>query len=66
MFSGADPRGCTTLVEVLRRRSDRQPERLAYRFLVNGDDVAVEATWADVDRRARSIAASLQARGWGG
>ena len=63
MFSGADPRGCTTLVEVLRRRSDRQPERLAYRFLVNGDDVAVEATWADVDRRARSIAASLQARG---
>ncbi|WP_170107892.1 non-ribosomal peptide synthetase [Micromonospora echinospora] len=49
----------TTLVWLLRWRAAHQPDRLGYVFL--GDDGAEEAlTYADLDRRARLIAAQLR------
>ncbi|HEV7672588.1 MAG TPA: SDR family NAD(P)-dependent oxidoreductase [Thermoanaerobaculia bacterium] len=52
----------TTLVEILRFRAATQANRAAYRFLSfsgGADDVL---TYADLDRRARAIAAELQRR----
>jgi 8-amino-7-oxononanoate synthase len=48
-------------VELLRHRALHQGEDLGYRFLVDGEKTAVEWSYADVDRKARAIAASLQA-----
>lgn len=52
----------STLVEVLRERALQQPERLVYTFLENGEREESQLTYAELDRRARAIAAWLQAR----
>lgn len=52
----------TTLVQALRRRAEQMPERLALRFLDEDDGEGVLLGYADLDRRARAIAAALQAR----
>jgi acyl-CoA synthetase (AMP-forming)/AMP-acid ligase II len=59
---GAD-HGCATLVQVLRWRATHQPERLGYRFLVDGEAREDCLTYGDLDRRARAIAALLQGLG---
>ncbi|HEY0734854.1 MAG TPA: amino acid adenylation domain-containing protein [Herpetosiphonaceae bacterium] len=48
-----------TLVALLQRRAQYQPQQLAYRFLVDGELDAVEITYAELDRQARAIAALL-------
>src|SRR3989442_13541679 len=53
----------STLVEILRRRALHQPDRLAYIFLLDGETEEVHLTYADLDRRARAIAALLQGLG---
>jgi len=53
--------GPSTLVELLRHRALHQASDLGYRYLVDGEREAIEWTYADVDRRARAIAAGLQA-----
>jgi len=58
--------GPSTLVELLRHRALHQGDDLGYRFLVDGEKTAVEWTYAAVDRKARAIAASLQAMGMEG
>ncbi len=55
-----------TLVQTLRWRAEHEPERLAYRFLPDGESRAVMLTYAELDRRVRAVAAllqSLQAQG---
>ncbi|MCI0394193.1 MAG: AMP-binding protein, partial [Chloroflexi bacterium] len=49
-----------TLVELLRWRAQRQPDNLAYTFLVDGETEEISLTYAELDQRARSIAAWLQ------
>ena len=51
----------TSIVDILRWRSKNQPYRLAYRFLVDGEYDEVVLTYGELDRRARSIGALLQA-----
>jgi acyl-CoA synthetase (AMP-forming)/AMP-acid ligase II/acyl carrier protein len=52
----------TTLSGVLTERATRQPEKLSFTFLdEGGNDVAL--TYAELDRRARAIAALLQQSG---
>lgn len=51
----------TTLVQALRRRAVQEPERLALRFLAEDDGEGVVLSYRDLDLRARSIAAALQA-----
>src|SRR6185369_478651 len=55
-----------TFVEVLRARAAESPEALAYTFLDAAGEEAATLTFADLDRRARTIAAHLQAQGAAG
>ena len=49
-----------SLVDILRWRAENQPDRLAYRFLADGELEEVVLTYEDLDRRARSIAALIR------
>ena len=55
-----NPYAASSLVEILRRRAEHQPDRLAYRFLADGEVEEATLTYAELDRRARAIAALLQ------
>lgn len=48
-----------TLVESLRRRADREPERIVYRFLEDGEVERASRTYAELDERARAIARAI-------
>ena len=53
--------GPSNLVELLQHRALHQGDDIGFRFLVDGERELLEWTYADVDRKARAIAASLQA-----
>src|ERR687883_731645 len=53
----------SSLIELLRRRAEEQPERLAYTFLVDGETEEQHITYGELDRQARAIAAWLQSNG---
>jgi len=55
-----------TLIEVLRRRAAVHPDRVAYRFLEDGEEEGSSLTYAELDRRARAVAAFLQREGGAG
>ena len=50
-----------TLVEVLRRRAEEQPEALAYNFLADGEEPADRLAFGQLEARARAIAGALSA-----
>ncbi|MCA9231127.1 MAG: AMP-binding protein, partial [Planctomycetales bacterium] len=52
--------GPSNLIELLQHRALHQGNDPGFRFLVDGESQAIEWTYAEVDRRARAIAASLQ------
>ena len=52
-----------SLVDALRWRAERQPDRRAYTFLVDGDTTEAHLTYRQLDLRARAIGARLQALG---
>lgn len=52
-----------SLVDLLVYRATHQRDRLAYTFLIDGDDQEATLTYGDLDRRARAIAARLQQTG---
>ena len=54
-----------SLVELLRRRAQDKPNRLAYVFLADGETEETRLSYGELDRRARAIAATLQGRGAG-
>lgn len=56
----------STLVELLRWRARHQPDRLAYVYLIDGETEGTRVTYAELDTRARAIAARLQAEGSAG
>jgi acyl-CoA synthetase (AMP-forming)/AMP-acid ligase II len=65
--SQSDPaRGQSTMTALLRWRALNQPDRRAYTFLENGEEEGASWTYADLDLRARAIAAWLQEAGAGG
>lgn len=53
----------TTFISVVRRQADTQPQRQAYTFLADGETQTAHLTYAELDQRARTIAAILQAAG---
>src|SRR5688500_1564893 len=57
-----DHLGITTLVELLRRRVGEPPE-LGLRFVAGREEDNASLTFADLDRRARAVAAVLGERG---
>ena len=50
----------STLVELLRWRASKQPDRHGYTFLINGKTESEPLTYGELDRQARAIAALLQ------
>ena len=56
----------TTLVDSLRERAGSHPERIACRYLGDGEEVKSELSFAEIDLRARAVAARLQGLGAAG
>jgi len=52
--------GPSNLVELLQHRALHQGDDIGFRFLVDGESKLVEWSYADLDRKARAIATSLQ------
>ncbi|WP_156331846.1 hypothetical protein [Planktothricoides sp. SR001] len=46
----------TTLISLLRERASRQPDRIAYTFLANGETPENTLTYRQLDGKARAIA----------
>jgi polyketide synthase PksJ len=62
--SPPEPAGeVSSLVEILLRRAEEQPERVAYTFLVEGEAEERHLTYGELDRQARAVGAWLQAHG---
>jgi 8-amino-7-oxononanoate synthase len=55
-----------TLIDALRSCALAFPERQALSFLPSGEAVSERLTYAELDRRARALAAALQAKGLSG
>jgi amino acid adenylation domain-containing protein len=51
------------LCAILAARAWLTPDRLAFRYLVDGEDEEALVTYGELDRRARSVAACLAAHG---
>lgn len=58
--------GPSNLVELLRHRAQHQADDAGFQFLTDGERTLETWTYADVDRKARAIAASLQSMGMEG
>jgi amino acid adenylation domain-containing protein len=56
----ASPAQAATLVDLLRHRSEDQSESRGYRFVVEAEAEGLVLSYAELDRRARAIAAQLQ------
>lgn len=52
--------GCLLLIDILRYRASNQPNQVAYHFLPDQSDTPVTITYAELDRRAKALAAQLQ------
>lgn len=53
------PKG-STLVEFVRFRASHNTSQTAFTFLIDGENESVSLSYADLDRKARAIAAQLQ------
>jgi amino acid adenylation domain-containing protein/non-ribosomal peptide synthase protein (TIGR01720 family) len=51
-----------TLVQALQQRADRQPDRIALRFLAEDASEGAVLSYRQLDQQARTIAAALQAQ----
>lgn len=51
---------------VLRHWASERPQRVAFHFMPEGEAIEAVLTFADLDLRARALAAVLQAKGWDG
>ena len=60
---GSEPK---TLVEMLRRNAQRQPDDVAYIYLADGETDERPITWGQLQVRARQVGAALLARGLSG
>ncbi|HXW82475.1 MAG TPA: AMP-binding protein, partial [Acidimicrobiales bacterium] len=54
---------CSSLVDLLQWRAEHQPDRTAYRFLLDGELEADSLTYGQLALRARAIASVLQRLG---
>ncbi len=63
IFPGEKVKEIRTLVDLLRFRAQKQPDNLAYTFLLDGEQAEAQITYSDLDRQARMIAARLHREG---
>nr|WP_299407124.1 fatty acyl-AMP ligase [Acaryochloris sp. IP29b_bin.148] len=57
---GTCPPKVDSLVGLLRYRAAHQPDHQGFTFLVDGEDETLHLTYAELDAKARAIAAALQ------
>ena len=62
----SSPLGASTLVDLLRRRVDQQPNQRSYTFLIDGEVEGDSLTYKELDQRARVIAGWLESLGAAG
>lgn len=55
-----------TLSDILRWRAENQAKRIAYTYLIDGENQELHLTYAELDEKARSLAALLQIMGMKG
>lgn len=55
-----------SLVEILRRRADSDPDKRAYTYLERGEEERQALTYAELDMRARAVGVWLQKAGFKG
>lgn len=60
LMTTASDRSINSLVDLLRRRADEQPEQQAAAFLDDERDTVARLTYAALDRKARAVATLLQ------
>ncbi|WP_372365777.1 fatty acyl-AMP ligase [Candidatus Uabimicrobium sp. HlEnr_7] len=53
----------TNLVDLLCKRGELHPEKLAFKFLRDGENDTVDITYGELDQQAKAIAAFLQKAG---
>ena len=51
---------CSTLAHILHTRAEQQPDRVAFRFLADGELETAKLTYQEIDRVAQTIAALLR------
>ena len=56
----------STLVELVRERAAEFPDHIVYTYLADGEDKEEHLTFAQLDQRAKEVAAVLQAKGKSG
>jgi 8-amino-7-oxononanoate synthase len=54
-----EPHCLSTIIEVLHWRAERQPDRIAYTYLVDGEEEEQHLTYGELDQQARAIAERL-------
>src|SRR4051812_38381029 len=57
---GSISTNCENLAQLLHERANKSPDALAYRFVGKGES-AEEITYAELDARARAVAAAIMA-----
>ena len=62
-FSALGEETAPTLIDVLHRRVVERPDRVAYRFLLDGEEEGESFTYAELDRRARALAVWMRETG---
>lgn len=65
-LTGSVQISCSNFVELTCSRADEKPDRTAYVFLQDGENESGRLTFAQLDRRARAVAAKLQSLGMTG
>jgi myxalamid-type polyketide synthase MxaB len=63
--AGRPPRNLN-IVDVLRRHANRQANKTAFTLLKDGEGTGLPVTYGELHRRARAVAATLEARGSAG
>ena len=58
-----DPANCSSLLELLERRAELHPDKVAFTFLPDGEDQGVQVTYGQLRDRARSNGARFAAAG---
>jgi amino acid adenylation domain-containing protein len=53
------PISCSTIVELLRWRSEHTPNQIAYTFLRDGEKEEIDLTYGELDQKASAIASYL-------
>ncbi|MDX1378476.1 MAG: AMP-binding protein, partial [Anaerolineales bacterium] len=62
IVSSTPPPAFNTLLDLLQKRAEEHPDKLAYRFIQDSDEEIDTVTYGELDRQARAIGAWLESQ----